>query len=216
MGVPLKWSAVRLANLQKHLIFGPQSGLVPGQSFLPGTFDDSRYPLSQTMWLPYPCRGKSTSLETLRFAPWTSILWSCPGQIARSITMLGRLCQGARLQNVVGTKDYVELRISSRKSLRLFPEFEAVFSCGSEKSAQFPTKIHQAASAGGSKFLFCRFWWLDCLKGGPGEGWASAGRGRARNGRGTGEERARPGEDGSARVWEGEGEKHSCLEGMKA
>ena len=65
----------------------------------------------------------------------------------------------------------------------------------------------------GSKFLFCPFWRLDCLK----RWWAGSGEGRARNGRGTGEagrgtgeagrgmgeERARPGEErGSARVRE--------------
>ena len=70
-----------------------------------------------------------------------------------------------------------------------------------------------------SKFLFCPFWRLDCLKRwwceagrGPGEDRAKTGRGAGEAWRGPGEERARPGEEpgeckgargeaGNARVW---------------
>ena len=61
----------------------------------------------------------------------------------------------------------------------------------------------------GSKFLFCPFGRLDCLK----RWWAGSGEERAGNGRGTGEARRGTGECKGAR---GEGGKRSCLEGVNA
>ena len=71
-----------------------------------------------------------------------------------------------------------------------------------------------------SKFLFCPFGQLDCLK----RWWVGSGEDQARNGRGTGEERARTGR-GTGEAGRGTGEckgargergKRSCLEGVSA
>ena len=87
-----------------------------------------------------------------------------------------------------------------------------------KKKSSVSTKFYIFGNSGPlriSKFHFCPFWRLDCLK----WGWArpgAAGRGMDEAGRGPGEERARPGDEGCVQGCERTRGKRSYLEGHES
>ena len=125
-------------------------------------------------------RATTITTTALTEFTWKLVRKDCPRAYAEALT--------------TSTPPQKGLRMGLHQSPEMVPKWE--------RSGFRPIMYPQTHFLPTSTFLFCPFWQPDCLKRGVGEGQPRGGQGRARTGRGPGEERARTGECKGVR-WRG-------------